>query len=53
MYHIWELRVSREKLTHVTVVAAGLVDDVIRVIHNFLLLRITEVNHELDYKYFT
>ncbi|MCC3459493.1 MAG: hypothetical protein JGK26_06835 [Microcoleus sp. PH2017_27_LUM_O_A] len=52
IYHILGPQVSQEIIIHVTGVTVGLVDDVIRVIYNFLLLRITEVNYELDYKYF-
>jgi hypothetical protein len=53
IYHILEPRVSQKIIIHVTGVTVDLVDDVIRVIYNFLLIRITEENHELDYKYFT
>jgi hypothetical protein len=45
--------VSQEIIIHVTGVTVDLVDDVIRVIYNFLLIRIAEENHELDYKYFS
>lgn len=53
IYHILEPRVSQEIIIHVTGVRVDLVDDVIRVIYNFLLILIAEENHELDYKYFT